>query len=54
MIKAVYFKGRNSVQFEYYFWTTSGFSWTTLEDAITEYYLYHGDVLSLDTDKLIK
>lgn len=54
MIKGAYFTKSNSVQFEYYFWITGGFSWTTLDDAIEEFYLYEGDALTLDTDKLFK
>lgn len=54
MIKGVSFAKSNSVQFEYYFWITGGFSWTTLDDAIEEFYLYEGDALALDTEKLIK
>lgn len=54
MIKAVYFQKSNTVQFEYYFWVTGGFSWASLEDAINEFYLYEGDAFNLDTDKIFK
>lgn len=54
VIKVVYFEKGNDVQIEYYFWTKQGFSYETLLDAIDEFYLYIGDCINDDTDKILQ
>jgi hypothetical protein len=53
MVKAEYIDTQHSIGFRYYFWITGGFTNETLEDAVTEFYLYQGDAYGLDKDKII-
>jgi len=53
MVKAEYIDAQHSIGFRYYFWITGGFTNETLEDAVTEFYLYQGDAYGLDKDKII-
>lgn len=52
MISAKYIAKDNSVYFEYFFWTTHGFTAETLEDAVMEFLLYQGDSYALDEEKI--
>jgi hypothetical protein len=52
MIKADYMEDQNSIKFQYFFWITNGFTYETLEDAITEFFLYQGDSYQLDKEKI--
>lgn len=54
VIKVRHFEKGNDVQIEYYFWTKQGFSYETLLDAIDEFYLYIGDCVNDDTDKILQ
>lgn len=52
MISARYIESDNSVFFQYFFWTTNGFTYETLEDAVMEFILYQGDSYALDEEKI--
>lgn len=52
MISARYIESDNSVFFQYFFWTTNGFTYETLEDAVMEFILYQGDSYGLDEEKI--
>lgn len=54
VVKVRYFEKGNDVQIEYYFWTKQGFTYETLLDAIDEFYLYIGDCVNDDTDKILQ
>lgn len=54
VIKVRHFEKTNDVQIEYYFWTKNGFSYESLLDAIEEFFLYEGDCINNDTDKILQ
>lgn len=52
MIKGTYNKEKDAIFFQYNFWTSHGFTYESLQDAVAEFFLYQGDTFGMDEEKV--